>query len=61
MMNGQISHIVEAGHFVFISYCMRNEGQAIEHQINGAFDVLHERLDTLGLTLDSVVKMDCLY
>jgi enamine deaminase RidA (YjgF/YER057c/UK114 family) len=55
------SHIVEAGDFVFISYCMRNEGQAIEQQINGAFDVLHERLETIGLTLDSVVKMDCLF
>lgn len=55
------SHIVEAGDFAFISYCMRNEGQAIKHQINGAFDVLNERLETIGLTLDSVVKMDCLF
>jgi enamine deaminase RidA (YjgF/YER057c/UK114 family) len=55
------SGIVEAGDNVYISYCMGNEGQSIENQINGAFDVLSERLRTVGLTLDSVVKMDCLF
>lgn len=55
------SGIVEAGEFVFISYCMGNEGQPIEQQIHGAFDVLSERLDTVGLTLASIVKMDCLF
>jgi len=55
------SGIVEAGDYVFISYCMANEGQSIEHQINGAFDVLCDRLETIGLTLESVVKMDCLF
>ena len=53
--------VVEAGGFVFISYCMRNEGQSIENQIIGAFDVLSERLAAIGLSLDSVVKMDCLF
>jgi len=52
--------IVEAGDFVFISYCLKNEGQSIESQMNGAFDVLSERLERVGLTLVSVVKMDCL-
>jgi enamine deaminase RidA (YjgF/YER057c/UK114 family) len=55
------SGIVEAGDYVFISYCMGNEGQSIEQQIHGAFDVLSERLGTIGLTLSSVVKMDCLF
>ncbi|GHT01082.1 enamine deaminase RidA [Synergistales bacterium] len=55
------SGIVEAGDFVFISYCMSNEGESIENQINGAFDILNERLETVGLTLESVVKMDCLF
>ncbi len=55
------SGIVEAGNFVFVSYCMKNEGQAIEKQIHGAFDVLSERLETVGLSLESVVKMDCLF
>ena len=55
------SGIVEAGDYVFFSYCMGNEGQSIENQIHGAFTVLSERLDTVGLTLQSVVKMDCLF
>lgn len=55
------SGIVEAGDYVFVGYCMKNEGQSIESQINGAFDVLSERLETVGLTLESVVKMDCLF
>ena len=55
------SGIVEAGDYVFIGYCMGNEGQSIEDQINGAFDVLSGRLNTIGLTLESVVKMDCLF
>lgn len=55
------SGIVEAGDFVFISYCVGNIGQSIEKQINGAFDSLAERLGSVGLTLESVVKMDCLF
>jgi enamine deaminase RidA (YjgF/YER057c/UK114 family) len=55
------SGIVEAGDFVFISYCVGNIGQPIENQINGAFDNLAERLASVGLTLESVVKMDCLF
>ncbi|MDR1421759.1 MAG: RidA family protein [Coriobacteriales bacterium] len=55
------SGIVEAGDYVFISYCMGNEGQSIEDQIDGAFDCLSKRLETIGLTLGSVVKMDCLF
>ncbi|MBE6071873.1 MAG: RidA family protein [Clostridium butyricum] len=55
------SGIVEAGDYVFIAYCMKNEGQSIKNQINGAFDVLEKRLETVGLTLESVVKMDCLF
>jgi enamine deaminase RidA (YjgF/YER057c/UK114 family) len=55
------SGIVEAGDFVFISYCVGNIGQSVENQINGAFDHLNERLESIGLTLQSVVKMDCLF
>ena len=54
------SAVVVAGEFAFISYCMKNEGQNIDNQINGAFDVLENRLKSIGLTLESVVKMDCL-
>jgi enamine deaminase RidA (YjgF/YER057c/UK114 family) len=55
------SGIVEAGDFVFINYCVGNIGQPIENQINGAIDHLSSRLDSIGLTLESVVKMDCLF
>ena len=55
------SGIVEAGDFVFTSYCVGNIGQPIENQINGALDHLEKRLKTIGLTLDSVVKLDCLF
>jgi enamine deaminase RidA (YjgF/YER057c/UK114 family) len=55
------SGIVEAGDFVFINYCVGNIGQPIENQINGAIDHLKNRLESIGLTLESVVKMDCLF
>ncbi|MCK9303559.1 MAG: hypothetical protein M0P35_10270, partial [Bacteroidales bacterium] len=38
------STIIEAGEYVFVSYCMKNEGQPIEEQMHGAVDVLEERL-----------------
>ena len=55
------STIIEAGDFVFVGYCMGNEGKSIEEQIHGAVDVLERRLKMVGLTLESVVKMDCLF
>jgi enamine deaminase RidA (YjgF/YER057c/UK114 family) len=55
------SGIVEAGDFVFINYCVGNIGQPIENQINGAIDHLNSRLESIGLTLESVVKLDCLF
>ena len=55
------STIIEAGDYVFVGYCMKNEGMPIEDQINGAIDVLESRLAKVGLTLESVVKMDCLF
>ena len=62
-MNDDWAHagIVEAGGFVFVSYCVGNVGQSVEDQINGAFDHLEERLKTIGLDLTSVVQMDCLF
>ena len=55
------STIIEAGDYVFVGYCMGNEGKSIEEQIHGAIDVLENRLKMTGLTLESVVKMDCLF
>jgi len=55
------SGVVEAGDFIFINYCAGNIGQPVESQINGALDHLSERLSAVGLTLDSVVKIDALF
>ncbi len=55
------SGIVEAGDFVFLNYCVGNVGKPIEDQINGAFDHLTKRLASIGLPLESVVKIDCLF
>lgn len=55
------STIIEAGDYVFVGYCMANEGEPIERQIEGAFEVLKQRLSAVGLGLDAVVKMDCLF
>lgn len=55
------STIIEAGDYVFVGYCMKNEEKGIEEQIDGAFDVLEDRLRMAGLSLESVVKIDCLF
>ena len=55
------SEIVEAGDFVFLSFCVGNVGQPIEAQVNGALDDMSNRLKTIGLSLDSVVKVDAMF
>lgn len=55
------SGIVEVGDLIFISYCVGKIGKPIEDQINGALDHLEERLKSIGQTLESVVKIDCLF
>ena len=52
------SEIVEAGDFIFLSFCAGNVGQSVEAQINGALDDMTARLEMIGLTLESVVKVD---
>jgi len=52
------SEIVEAGDFVFLSFCAGNVGQSVEAQVNGALDDMAARLEKVGLTLESVVKVD---
>ena len=52
------SEIVVAGDFVFLSFCAGNVGQSVEAQVNGALDDMAARLETVGLTLESVVKVD---
>ena len=52
------SGVIEAGDFVFVGHCCRNQGQPLENQISGALDQLSERLGLVGLTLQSVVQID---
>ena len=55
------SGIIKAGDFYFLSYCVGNIGQPVEAQINGAIDQMESRLKMVGLTLENVVQMDCLF
>lgn len=55
------SGIVKAGDFCFLTYCVRYTDGTIEHQVNGAFDVMEKRLALVGLTLENVVQMNCLF
>ena len=55
------SGIIKAGNFCFLGYCVGNMGGTIEEQINGAFDQMEQRLRLFGLTVESVVQMDCLF
>ncbi|ADY57457.1 Endoribonuclease L-PSP [Syntrophobotulus glycolicus DSM 8271] len=52
------SGIVEAGDFVFLTFCVGNIGGSIEAQVNGALDDMNKRLETIGLTLDAVVQVN---
>ena len=54
------SEMVEAGDFVFLNFCVGNVGQSVEAQIHGALDDMEHHLEEIGLTLESVVKVDVL-
>ena len=55
------SGIIKAGDFCFLSYCVCKVNDTIEQQISGAFDVMEERLALVGLALENVVQMNCLF
>lgn len=52
------SEIVEAGDFVFITFCVGRQDGTVEQQVHGALDNMAARLASVGLTLDAVVKVD---
>ncbi len=52
------SEIVEAGGFVFLTFCVGNVGQSVEKQVHGALDNMEKRLALVGLNLSHVVKVD---
>lgn len=54
------SGFVEAGDFVFLSFCVGNVGGTVEEQVEGALNNMSKRLSTLNLDLDAVVKIDVL-
>lgn len=54
------SGYVEAGDFVFLSYCVGNIGKPVEDQVNGALDHMEKRLAEVDLKLSDVVKVDVL-
>ena len=54
------SEIVEAGDFVFLSFCVGNVGASIEDQVHGALNDMEARLKKINLSLHNVVKMDVL-
>lgn len=54
------SEIVEAGDFVFLTFCVGNISQNVEAQVHGALDNLEARLASVDLALDAVVKVDVL-
>ncbi|WP_276870907.1 RidA family protein [Lactococcus taiwanensis] len=55
------SGVVIAGDFVFTSYCVGDNKEDIEGQINGAFDYLCEKLARCNIRLENVVKIDALF
>ena len=55
------SGVIKAGDFYFLGYCVGNVGGTIEEQVNGAFDHMERRLALVGLTLENVVQIDCLF
>ena len=50
------SEIVEAGGFVFLTFCVGNVGESVEMQVHGALDHMEQRLKMVGLDLSHVVK-----
>jgi enamine deaminase RidA (YjgF/YER057c/UK114 family) len=54
------SEIVEAGGFVFLSFCVGNVGGTVEQQVEGALNDMSGRLGQVKLTLQDVVKIDVL-
>jgi len=54
------SEVVVAGDTVYLNFCVGNVGGDIESQVHGALDNMEARLALVGLTLESVVKVDVL-
>ena len=53
--------IIKAGDYCFLGYCVGCVGGPIEQQVRAAFDDMERKLSLVGLTLEHVVKMDCMF
>ena len=53
--------MVEANNTIYLSFCVGNVGESVERQIQGAFDHMEERLNSIGLNLDHLVKIDVIF
>lgn len=54
------SGFVEAGDFVFLSFCVGNVGGTVEEQVEGALNDMSGRLQQVNSNLEDVVKIDIL-
>ncbi len=45
------SEMVEAGEFVFLSFCVGNVGSSIESQVNGALDDMEKPFGKIGTNI----------
>ena len=54
------SGMVQAGDFVYLTFCVGNVGGTVEEQVDGALDHMAQRLAMLDLTLEDVVQVNVL-
>jgi len=54
------SEIVVAGDFVFLTFCTGNIEKSMQEQVEGTLDEMERRLESVGLKLEDVVKIDVL-
>jgi len=54
------SGYVQAGDFVFLSFCVGNVGGTIKEQVEGALDNMSDRLEEVQLSLEDVVQVNVL-
>ncbi|HPT76057.1 MAG TPA: RidA family protein [Defluviitaleaceae bacterium] len=55
-----VIHAMSSSNKNFLNFCVGNVGQSVEAQVHGALEDMENRLKEIGLTLESVVKVDVL-
>ena len=54
------SGLVQAGDFIFLTFCVGNVGGSVKEQVEGALDNMSDRLKLVNLTLADVVQVNVL-